>query len=132
LPNSLPDRKTNSIFFLQCHGVGWGVSDNKGVIISGNIFLGPVNDHTCSQLMAQVLTSLNKYYLVANISIPNSAFQRSQETYQKGQISANKAKNSQREREREKRERERARVRDQENKRETDSLISMTSQFPQF
>jgi hypothetical protein len=82
--------------------------------------------------MAQVLTSLNKYYLVANISIPNSAFQRSQETYQKGQISANKAKNSQREREREKRERERARVRDQENKRETDSLISMTSQFPQF
>lgn len=40
----------------------------------------------------QVLTSLNKYCPVANISIPNFAFQRSHETYQKGQISVNKAK----------------------------------------
>lgn len=66
--------------------------DNKGAIISGRIFLGPVNNHTCSQLRPQVLTSLNKYCLVANISIPNSAFQRSHETYRKGRISVNKVK----------------------------------------
>ena len=66
--------------------------DNKGTIICGSIFLGPVNNHTCSQLMPWVPTSLSKYHLVANISGPNFAFQRSHETYQKGQISANKAK----------------------------------------
>lgn len=105
---------------MQC-----GVSDNKVVIVSGSIFLGPVNDHTCSHLMAQVLTSLNKYYLVANISIPHSAFQGRQETYQKGQISVNKAETSQRDGDRE------GETEREEGRERYGSSYCQISQFPQ-
>lgn len=59
LPNSLSATITNTIF-LWCRGGEWSVRNNKGAIISGSVFLGPVNDHTCSHLKPQVLTSLSK------------------------------------------------------------------------